>query len=86
MNWIQYSSQNEAEDQVNTSLFSVINFLCHLFCYIEVQYSEELVYMIQKVYGPTFREKYRRITRRIPLIPDRKFRVIDQAIFLDFIN
>jgi hypothetical protein len=62
---------------VNTSLFSTINFLCHLFCFIEVQYSEEFVYMIQKVYGHTFREKYRRITRRIPLIPDRKFRVID---------
>lgn len=71
---------------MNTSLFSVVNFLCHLFCYVEVQYSEEFVYMIQKVYGYTFREKYRRITRRIPIIPDRKFRVVEEAAFLDFVN
>lgn len=42
--------------------------------------------MIQKYYGHTCREKYRRITRGIPLIPDRKFRVIEDGIFLEFIN
>ena len=51
-----------------------------------MHYSEEFVYMIQKFYGHTFREKYRRITRGIPLLPDRKFRVIEDAVFLEFIN
>jgi hypothetical protein len=51
-----------------------------------MHYSEEFVYMIQKFYGHTYREKYRRITRGIPLLPDRRFRVIEEAVFLEFIN
>jgi hypothetical protein len=42
--------------------------------------------MIQKFYGHTAREKYRRITRGIPLTVDKRIRVVDENIFLDFIN
>jgi len=40
MNWVEDPNNYDGDDKVNTSLFSIINFLCHLFCYIEVQYSE----------------------------------------------
>lgn len=42
--------------------------------------------MIQKYYGHTYREKYRRITRRLPLEPDYKFKVIEEGMFAEFIN
>jgi hypothetical protein len=42
--------------------------------------------MIRKMYGLTFREKYRRVTRDIPIIAERKFRVIDEALFEDMVN
>ena len=42
--------------------------------------------MIRKMYGLTFREKYRRITRNIPIIAEKKFRVIDEALFEDMVN
>ncbi len=42
--------------------------------------------MIQKYYGHTYREKYRRITRGLPLESDLKFRVIEEGIFTEFIN
>ena len=42
--------------------------------------------MIRKMYGFNFREKYRRITREMPLTQDKKFRVVDEGLFLDFIN
>jgi len=38
------------------------------------------------MYGLTFREKYRRITRGIPLTIDKKILVVDEPIFLDFID
>ena len=42
--------------------------------------------MIRKMYGLTFREKYRRITRDIPIVAEKKFRVIDEALFEDMVN
>lgn len=42
--------------------------------------------MIRKMYGHTFKEKYKRITRGIPLSQDRRFRVVDEALFEDFMN
>lgn len=41
--------------RINTSMLSIINFLGHLFCFIEIQYAEEFVYMIRKMYGLTFK-------------------------------
>ena len=38
------------------------------------------------MYGFNFREKYRRITRDMTLMQDKKFRVVDEGLFLDFIN
>lgn len=64
----------------------MVSFLCHLFCFVEMHYSEEFIYMIQKYYGHTYREKYRRITRRLPLELGNKFKVIEDGIFTEFIN
>jgi hypothetical protein len=85
MNWMEAGSE-ESEERVQTSLYSVVSFLCHLFCFVEMHYSEEFVYMIQKFYGHTYREKYRRITRGLPLESDHKFRVIEDGVFAEFIN
>ena len=51
---------------VDTSLFSVINFLCDLFCFIEIEYAEQFVENIRKMYGISYREKYKRAVRDRP--------------------
>ena len=61
---------------MNTSLISILNFVGYLFCQIEVGYAEEFVYMIRKMYGLPYREKYKRITRNIPLNGNRSFKVV----------
>jgi hypothetical protein len=38
------------------------------------------------MYGLTFREKYRRITRKIPINMEKNLFIIDESIFLDFID
>lgn len=86
LNLIEDPESYDDEAKVNTSLMPILNFLGHLFCYIEVHYAEEFVYMIRKMYGHTFKEKYKRITRGIPLSQDRRFKVVDEALFEDFIN
>ena len=71
---------------INTSLMAILHFLGHLFCAIEVNYSEEFVYLIRKMFGLTFREKYKRITRRLPLGSERGMRVVDSSLFEEMIS
>ena len=42
--------------------------------------------MIRKMYGLPFREKYKRITRKMSLVPNSKFRVVDESIFEDMVS
>lgn len=42
--------------------------------------------MIRKTYGLTFKEKYRRMTRRVAAGAEKRSRVVDETVFLDFIN
>lgn len=86
MNCSEDLTDYSSEGKVNTSLIYMLNFLGHLFCHIEVHYAEEFVYMIRKMYGLSFREKYRRITRDQPLTFDTKFKVIDGSLFEDLVN
>jgi hypothetical protein len=86
MNMIEDPTNYHEGERVNTSLVAILNFLGHLFCHIEVNYAEEFVYMVRKTFGFTFREKYKRITRDMPLVQDRKFRVVDESLFEDLMN
>jgi len=86
INCIEDSYNYSENGQVNTSLVSVLNFLGYLFCHIEVHYAEEFVYMIRKMYGLPFREKYKRITRKMSLVPNGKFKVVDESIFEDMVS
>ena len=51
-----------------------------------MHYSEEFVYMIRKMYGLPFREKYKRITRNLSLASNNKFKVIDESVFDDMVS
>ena len=86
MNWVESVPPAKGSEAINTSLYSVVNFLCHLFCYIEVEYCEEFLYMIRKMHGLTYREKYRRISKGLPYEAPKNPPVIDESVFLDFIN
>ena len=86
MNYIEDKSPSLKGSAINTSLMAILHFLGHLFCTIEVNYSEEFVYMIRKMFGLTFREKYKRITRRLPFGSDRGRRVVDSSLFEEMIS
>ena len=86
MSYFEDKVPNFKGSTINTSLMAILHFLGHLFCAIEVSYSEEFVYMIRKMFGLTFREKYKRITRRLPLAIDRGMRVVDSSLFEEMIS